>query len=87
VTSITPAIVLALAYQAVIIAFAGYLLWFWLLPRYLANRLMVFTFLTPLFGVTFGVVFLNEQVSPVFGLAALLVVTGIALVNAPGQKD
>ena len=87
VTMMTPTIVLALAYQAVIIAFVSYLLWFWLLTRYLANRLMVFTFLTPLFGVAFGVVFLHEQVSLVFGLAALLVVTGIALVNAPGQKD
>lgn len=86
VTVLTPAILWAIAYQAVIVAFASYLLWFWLLTRYLANRLMVFTFLTPLFGVVFGVQLLDEPLSFIFGLAAFLVVTGIALVNAPGRQ-
>lgn len=86
VTALTPAILWAIAYQAVIVAFASYLLWFWLLTRYLANRLMVFTFLTPLFGVVFGVQLLDEPLSFMFGLAAFLVVTGIALVNAPGRQ-
>lgn len=85
--ALTPAVLLAMAYQAVIVAFASYLIWFWLLTRYLANRLMVFSFLTPLFGVTFGVLLLNENLTLTFGLAALLVVAGIALVNAPGRKD
>ena len=84
---LTPAVLLAMAYQAVIVAFASYLIWFWLLTRYLANRLMVFSFLTPLFGVAFGVLLLNESLTLTFGLAALLVVAGIALVNAPGRKD
>jgi drug/metabolite transporter (DMT)-like permease len=46
----------AMAYQIVIVAFASYLAWFWLLTRYLAGRLLVFSFLTPLFGVGFGMV-------------------------------
>jgi drug/metabolite transporter (DMT)-like permease len=57
--------------------------WFWLLTRYLAGRLSVFAFLTPLFGVIFGVLLLDEPLSPLFGTAALLVGAGIALVNAP----
>jgi len=38
-----------------VIAFASYLAWFWLLTRYYAGRLAVFSFLAPLFGVAFGV--------------------------------
>jgi len=73
----------SLIYQGVIVAFAGYLIWFWLLTRYLAGRLAVFGFLTPMAGVAFGVLLLDERLTPVFGLGALLVAAGIALVNAP----
>jgi len=86
VTAPTPAVILAMAYQVVIVAFASYLAWFWLLTRYLASRLTVFSFLTPLFGVGFGVLLLNERLSVTFGLAALMVVIGIVLVNAPARK-
>jgi drug/metabolite transporter (DMT)-like permease len=86
VTAPTPAVLLAMAYQTVIVAFASYLAWFWLLTRYLANRLMVFSFLTPLFGVAFGVLLLGERMSALFGLAALLVVAGIVLVNVPARR-
>lgn len=71
-----------LFYQAVIVAFASYLAWFWLLTRYYATRLSVFAFLAPLFGVLFGVWILGERLSAGFALAALMVCAGIALVNA-----
>jgi drug/metabolite transporter (DMT)-like permease len=70
-----------MAYQALIVAFASYLAWFWLLTRYLAARLAVFSFLSPLFGVLAGVVVLNEPLTARFVLAALLVGAGIVLVN------
>jgi drug/metabolite transporter (DMT)-like permease len=81
VIAATPLAVASLAYQGVIVAFASYLVWFWLLTRYLAARLSVFAFLTPLFGVLFGVAILGEPLTPVFAGAALLVGAGIALVN------
>lgn len=71
----------SLAFQSVVVAFASYLAWFWLLTRYLAGRLAVFSFLAPLFGVLFGVLILGEPLSAKFVLAALLVGAGIALVN------
>ena len=86
ITAPTPTVLLGFAYQVVIVAFASYLAWFWLLTKFLASRLMVFSFLTPLFGVAFGVLLLNERMSAQFGLAALLVVAGIMLVNAPARK-
>jgi drug/metabolite transporter (DMT)-like permease len=81
VTSVTSLVLASLAYQGVIVAFASYLAWFWLLTRYLAARLAVLSFLTPLFGMLSGVVFLSEPLSAHFALAALLIAAGIALVN------
>ncbi|PXW24374.1 DMT family transporter [Paraburkholderia caballeronis] len=86
VRDITPIAMLALGYQAVVVAFVSYLAWFWLLTRYMASRLAVFSFLTPLFGVTFGVLLLGESFSGRFVGAAGLVLAGIALVNAPARQ-
>src|SRR5207244_13369642 len=81
IVNLTPLAVVVLAYQGVIVAFASYLVWFWLLTRYYAARLSVLSFLTPMFGVICGVVFLSEPLTARFGLAALLVAAGIVLVN------
>jgi drug/metabolite transporter (DMT)-like permease len=81
VTAVNGLVLASLAYQGVIVAFASYLAWFWLLTRYLAARLSVLSFLTPLFGMLSGVVFLSEPLSAYFALAALLIAAGIALVN------
>lgn len=82
-TAVQPSglLVLSLLFQAVVVAFASYLLWFWLLRQYLASRLGVFSFLTPLAGVGLGVLLLGERLEPVFGLGAAGVVVGIALVS------
>jgi drug/metabolite transporter (DMT)-like permease len=84
VTHINSLVLASLAYQAIIVAFGSYLAWFWLLRHYLAARLSVLSFLTPLFGMLSGVVFLSEPLSAYFALAALLIAAGIALVNLRG---
>jgi len=81
ITGINGLVLASLAYQGVIVAFASYLAWFWLLTRYLAARLSVLSFLTPLFGMLSGVVFLSEPLSAHFAAAAVLIAAGIALVN------
>ncbi len=88
VVRVDATIVASLVFQSVVVAFASYLAWFWLLTRYLAARLAVFSFLTPMFGVLFGVGLLGESLSTQFVLAALLVGAGIALVNLrrPSRK-
>lgn len=78
--------VCALLYQAVIVSFASYLAWFWLMTRYLASRLSVFTFLSPLFGVACGALVLGESISPLFVASALMVGAGLYLVNRPAPK-
>jgi drug/metabolite transporter (DMT)-like permease len=81
IVAITPGALASLLYQSVIVAFASYLAWFWLLSRYLAARLSVMSFLTPMFGVLSGVLFLGDSLSARFVLAALLIGGGIVLVN------
>ena len=79
--AVTPIVAASLAYQGAIVAFASYLAWFWLLTRYRAAPLAVLSFLTPMFGVLSGAVFLSEPISGTFGAAALCVAAGIVLVN------
>lgn len=73
--------IISLFFQAVIVAFASFLTWFWLMRRYLVSRLSVFSFLTPLFGVAAGVILMHDPISPRFALGAILVCGGIVLVN------
>jgi drug/metabolite transporter (DMT)-like permease len=86
VVRVTPLAVVVMAYQGVLVAFASYLVWFWLLTKYYAARLSVLTFMSPLFGVAAGVVFLGERLTPAFVAAALLVAAGIVLVNLPVRR-
>jgi drug/metabolite transporter (DMT)-like permease len=86
IVRVTPPAVAILAFQGVIVAFATYLAWFWLLTKYLAARLSAFTFMSPLFGVAFGAALLAEPVSPTFIAAALAVAGGIVLVNLPARR-
>lgn len=75
----------SLLFQSVIVAFLCFLTWFWMLRRYLASRLSVFSFLTPLFGVGFGVLLLNDPIGVRFAIGAALVMTGVVMVNLRGN--
>jgi drug/metabolite transporter (DMT)-like permease len=81
VVSLSAFALASLAYQSVLVGFVSLLAWFWLLRRYLAGRLGVLSFMTPMFGVAAGVVFLAEPLTAYFAAGALLVAAGIALVN------
>ena len=76
----------ALAYQTVIVAFASYLIWFWLLTRYSPRILSAFTLLTPLFGIAAGATVLHETLSPFLVAAFVLVAIGLSLVNARTRR-
>jgi drug/metabolite transporter (DMT)-like permease len=71
----------ALAYQTVWVVSVTFVIWFALMARYSANRLSVFTFLTPLFGVAAGHLVLGEPLTPAFAAAVALVAVGLVLVN------
>ncbi len=62
-------------------AFASYLVWVWLLTHYPATRVSTFTFLTPLFALLIGALWLGEAITPALLAALALVAVGIVLVN------
>jgi drug/metabolite transporter (DMT)-like permease len=77
----TPLLWSVLALGILVIASASYLTWFWLVSKYRATTLHAFTFLTPIFGVVFAALLLNEPVSGALLAAVALVAAGIVFVN------
>ncbi|MFT0695839.1 DMT family transporter [Acinetobacter bereziniae] len=71
----------SLIFHTIVVSFISFMLWFWLLRNYLANRLGVFSFLTPIFGMLFGVLFLNEQIELNFLFGAAMVMLGVMIVS------
>lgn len=71
----------SLFFQSVVVAFASYLVWFNLIHTYPVAKLSVFTSLTPVFGVLFGVLFMKEQLTAGLLLGLLLVCVGIYCTN------
>ncbi len=71
----------SLAFQTVIVTFASYLTWFWLVRHYPATRLAAFTLLTPVFGLAAGVLLLAEPLT-----LRLMVALG-AVVARPGAGE
>ena len=80
----TPTVWASLAFHTLVVSFASFLVWFWLLRQYPASQLGVFSFLTPLFGIVFGAWLLNEPIEPSFLVGAVPVLLGIVLVSGGG---
>ena len=80
----TPTVWASLAFHTVIVSFLSFLVWFWLLRQYMASRLGVFSFLTPLFGILLGAWLLGERIEPSFLMGSFPVLLGIVLVSGHG---
>jgi drug/metabolite transporter (DMT)-like permease len=68
-------------YLVVVLSVGASLLWFWLLSHGAASRVSAFYFLTPIFGIFFGALFLGETVGPGDALGLVAVALGILLVQ------
>jgi drug/metabolite transporter (DMT)-like permease len=71
----------SVAVQTMVGAFASYLAWMWMLGHYPATKISAFVFLTPLFALLFGMLWLGEAVTLTLILSLTLVAVGIVLVN------
>ena len=58
-----------------------------LVNNLLPGALGVFSFLTPIFGMVFGVWFLNEKIELNFFIGAVMVMLGIIIVSIRGWMD
>lgn len=71
----------SLTFQTLVISIGALLLWFALLRRYWASQLGVFSFLSPIFGVLFGVLLLNEPLTANFVIGGGIILVGIMMVS------
>lgn len=78
--------IFGLLFQSIVVVAIGFIFWLWLLSIYPASGVASFAFLTPIFGMAFGWLFLNEQLTGNILMAAMLVVIGIFLINKTGES-
>jgi drug/metabolite transporter (DMT)-like permease len=75
-----------LTFQVVVVCFASYLMWFWLMRHYPATQLSAFTLLTPVLGLLAGVVLMGDPLTMRLVVALVAVVIGIAWVHRGHAK-
>ena len=78
---VTPLILGAFAFQVIAIVAIGFVVWFWLLSIYPISDMASFSLLAPVFGVFFGWLIFDDEITPTFLAALLLVGSGIVLIN------
>ena len=81
VQTINGLILVSFAYQSIVVAFASYLAWFFLVHSYPVSRLASFSFLTPVFATFAGVLLLGEALTTHLIFSLTLVSIGIYIVN------
>jgi drug/metabolite transporter (DMT)-like permease len=82
-----PEAVIGLLYQGVVVAGVCFALQAVLLRRYSASRISVFSFATPLVGVTLSVFLRGDRLSPWLLVSGVLLAAGILLVNLPAPNE
>ncbi len=88
VRDLTPGLSAIFAFQAIVVVGFAFVVWFWVLSVYPASDMASFGFLTPLFGVIFGWLILDEQISTALAGALLMVSVGIVMINRkPKQRN
>ncbi len=85
VTELSAVVLGSIAYQGIIVAFASYLVWFWLIQVYPVSNVSAFTFFTPIFGIMLGGVLLREPLTLKLLMGGGLVAGGMLLVNWPAR--
>lgn len=79
--NLTRVVLAALFYQSVVVAFASYLIWFWMIHRHPVSRLAAFTFMAPLFGVILGRLIFDEPLTSLVWVGVACVAGGLYAVN------
>jgi len=79
--SLSGVAVLNIGFQTLFIACGGFLLWFWLLRTYMATKVSIFSFLTPIFTIVFAMFLLAEPAPLNFIVGTVLVVSGLMVTS------
>ncbi len=86
IRGMTPELWAMFGFQVVFVVSIGFLTWFWILKHYPASDMASFGFLTPLSGVLFGWLILDERITAVILVSLAMVGTGIVLVNRKPRR-
>ena len=82
IREVTPAILGIFTFQFLVVVAFGFVVWFWILVIYPVSDMASFGLLTPVFGVFFGWLIFDDELTLSFILSLMLVGSGIFLINS-----
>jgi drug/metabolite transporter (DMT)-like permease len=74
---------LSIAFLSFLCTVFAFVVWFWALQKMEASRVGSFTYLVPLFGVSFSQVILGESITPALVIGGAILLSGVYIVNRP----
>ncbi|MDC0069239.1 DMT family transporter [Gammaproteobacteria bacterium] len=81
IRNLTPEILAIFSFQVIFVVSIGFIFWFWAISVYPTSDMASFSLLSPLFGVFFGWIIFNDQITIEFIVALFMVIGGIVLSN------
>ena len=82
IREVTPVILGIFTFQFLVVVAFGFVVWFWILVIYPVSDMASFGLLTPVFGVFFGWLIFDDELTLSFILSLVLVGSGIFLINS-----
>ncbi len=82
IRELTPAILGIFTFQFLVVVAFGFVIWFWLLVIYPVSDMASFGLLTPVFGVFFGWLMFDDELTLSFIASLMMVGSGIFLINS-----
>ncbi|HID62028.1 MAG TPA: DMT family transporter [Anaerolineae bacterium] len=74
---------LSIAFLSFLCTVFAFVVWFWALQKMEATQVGSFTYLVPLFGVSFSQVILDESVTPALIIGGAILLSGVYIINRP----
>jgi drug/metabolite transporter (DMT)-like permease len=74
---------LSIAFLSLLCTVFAFVVWFWALQQMEASQVSSFTYLVPLFGVSFSQVILGESITPALIIGGAVLLSGVYIVNRP----
>ncbi len=79
-------LILIFSFQVIVIMCMGFIGWLWIMSRYSASSTSSFAFLTPIFGVLFGWLIMDDTINEQIYLSLFFTCLGIYLINKRSSK-
>ena len=79
-------LILIFSFQVIVIMCMGFIGWLWIMSKYSASSTSSFAFLTPIFGVLFGWLIMDDPINKQIYLSLFFTCLGIYLINKKGSK-